>query len=210
MKVVIFGASGSVGKHLVQQALNKGHQVDAFCRNIDKLDTFEHKSLNKIKGDVFHLKEVEKAVKGKDAILVVLGSGKSRKSTVRSVGTQNIIQAMQKQGVRRLICQSTLGAGDSQGNLNFFWKYIMFGWLLKPVFLDHERQEYYVTKSHLDWTIVRPAAFTDGSRTSKYQHGFSPTNRSLQLKISRADVSDFILQQLESKNYLLQTPGLSY
>lgn len=210
MKVIIFGASGTVGKHLVQQALDQGHQVDAFCRNIDKLNAFEHTNLNKIKGDVFHLKEVQQAVRGKDAVLIVLGSGKSRKSTVRSVGTKNIIQAMQEQAVQRLICQSTLGAGDSQGNLNFFWKYIMFGWLLKPVFLDHELQESYVTKSNLDWTIVRPGAFTDGPKTSNYQHGFSPSERSLQLKISRADISEFILQQLDSTNYLRQTPGLSY
>ena len=59
---------------------------------------------------------------------------------------------------------STLGAGDSQGNLNFFWKNIMFGWFLKNIFLDHELQEQYVRNSALDWTIVRPGAFTSGEK----------------------------------------------
>jgi uncharacterized protein YbjT (DUF2867 family) len=89
----------------------------------------------------------------------------SRKSLIRSQGTMNVIQAMQKHGVRRLICQSTLGAHESWSNLNFFWKRIMFGALLKPVFLDHELQEKLVRASGLDWTIVRPSAFADGPAT---------------------------------------------
>lgn len=210
MKIIIFGASGTVGKHLVQQALEQGHEVSTFCRDLSKLDAFNHASLNKIKGDVFNLESVGKAIEGKDAVVVVLGSGNNRKGTVRSAGTQNIIHAMQVKGVKRLICQSTLGAGDSQKNLNFFWKYIMFGWFLKAVFLDHELQERYVKESNLDWTIVRPGAFTDGPKTSSYQHGFPPSNRSIKLKISRADISDFILKQLHSEDYLFKTPGLSY
>jgi len=86
----------------------------------------------------------------------------------------------------------------------------MFGWFLKKVFLDHELQEEYVLNSGLDWTIVRPSAFTDGAKTSNYQHGFAPNIRTLKLKISRADVADFIVKQLGTDQYLRQTPGLSY
>ncbi|MBL4669387.1 MAG: NAD(P)H-binding protein [Flavobacteriales bacterium] len=108
------------------------------------------------------------------------------------------------------MCQSTLGAGDSNNNLNFFWKRIMFGWFLKQVFLDHELQEKHVRNSTLDWTIVRPAAFTDGKKTENYLHGFNPNDKSTKLKISRADVAHFILKQVADKKYLHQTPGLSY
>lgn len=86
----------------------------------------------------------------------------------------------------------------------------MFGWFLKQVFEDHELQEEYVKNSNLDWTIIRPAAFTDGKKTSDYRHGFSPTDKSVTLKISRADVADFISSQINSSKYLFQTPGLSY
>ncbi len=86
----------------------------------------------------------------------------------------------------------------------------MFGWFLKQVFLDHELQENYVRNSGLDWTIVRPAAFTEGEKTGNYKHGFDATDKSLKLKIARADVADFILKQLESGIKPFKSPGLSY
>jgi uncharacterized protein YbjT (DUF2867 family) len=106
---------------------------------------------------------VSAAVKGHDAVLVVLGAGMSRKSRIRSDGTLNVIRAMQAHGPRRLIVQSTLGARDSWNTLNFWWKRVMFGALLSPVFRDHELQERLVEASGLDWTIVRPGAFTDAA-----------------------------------------------
>jgi putative NADH-flavin reductase len=210
MKVTVFGATGSIGKQLISQSLEKGHEVTAFCRDISKLQEFKHANLSFITGDVFNFAEVSKAVSNQDVIIIALGSGKSRKSNVRSVGTKNIIEAMKANGVQRLICQTTLGTQESNANLNFFWKYIMFGWYLKQIFQDHELQEKYVQESGLDWTIVRPGAFTNGEKTEIYQHGFGPEIKSLKLKISRADVADFILKQLNDLKYLHQTPGLSY
>jgi putative NADH-flavin reductase len=86
----------------------------------------------------------------------------------------------------------------------------MFGWFLKEAFKDHELQEQYVKESNLDWTLVRPGAFTDGKATGNYRHGFSPDDRSTRLKISRADIAMFILMQLNSNEYLRKAPGLSY
>jgi putative NADH-flavin reductase len=210
MKVIVFGSTGTIGKHLVKQSLEDGYEVTAFCRDIEKLNQVKHPNLIIVEGDVFNIKDVINAVKEQDVVIVSLGSGKSRKSIVRSEGTKNIIFALKINGVSRLICQSTLGTGKSNNNLNFFWKYIMFGWFLKQVFLDHELQEQYVKDSNLDWTIVRPSAFTDGEKTKNYLHGFSAKEKSLKLKISRADVADFILKQVTNQNYLHQTPGLSY
>ena len=210
MKLIIFGATGSIGNHVVVQSLNKGYQVSAFSRNKNNLNKLSHPNLNKIEGNVFNPKDVHNAIKGQDVVIIVLGSGKSRNSVVRSKGTQNIIEAMNTNGIKRLICQSTLGAGDSKENLNFFWKNIMFGWFLKQVLLDHELQEEYVKNSGLNWTIVRPAAFTDGGKTENYRHGFSSVDKSVKLKIARADVASFILQQLDSSTYLFKLPGLSY
>ena len=119
-------------------------------------------------------------------------------------------EVMEKTGVMRLICQTTLGAGDSKGNLNFFWKYIMFGMLLRKAYEDHESQERYVMQSDLHWTIVRPAAFTNGPRTGNYAHGFDSNAKGITLKISRADVADFLLKQILDLSYLRKTPGLSY
>lgn len=209
MKLVIFGSTGSIGRQLVKQALEQGHAVTAFARDPAKLD-IQHANLKVFQGDAMDAASVEKAVQGQDAVLCVLGSGGKRKGTIRSEGTRQIIHAMEKAGVRRFICQTTLGVGDSQGNLNFFWKYIMFGAILRDVFADHEKQENYVRQSRLDWTIVRPGAFTDGNRTGKYRHGFPGTDKTTKLKISRADVADFIVKQLADDSYLYKTPGLSY
>lgn len=207
MKLIVFGSTGTVGRKLVEQALEEGHTVTAFARDSAKLD-IEHVSLRFAQGDALDPAAVEEAVEGHDAVLCTLGAG--RKGTVRAEGTRNIIRAMEKAGVRRLVCQTTLGVGDSRGNLNFFWKHLMFGLLLRPAYEDHVRQEEYVKQSGLDWVIVRPSAFTDGERTGEYRHGFPPNDRSIDPTISRADVADFMLRQLTDDTYLHATPGLSY
>jgi len=209
MKLLIFGATGSIGRQLVQQALEQGHLVTAFVRNPAKLD-IQHADLRIVQGDVMDLALVEQAVQNQDAVLCALGSGQKKTGTVRSEGTRNMIRAMEQAGVRRLICQTTLGVEESWGNLNFFWKYIMFGFLLRQVYADHVKQEEYVKQSHLDWIIVRPGAFVDGDRTHNYRHGFPGTDKTSKLKISRADVADFMLQQLSDDSYLHKTPAVSY
>ncbi|MEM9486661.1 MAG: NAD(P)H-binding protein, partial [Cyanobacteria bacterium P01_F01_bin.116] len=125
MKLVIFGATGGTGRQVVEQALAQGHRVTAFARTPAKLD-IQHPHLKVAQGDVMDLPSVEQAVKGQDAAVCILGSGQL-KSNIRSEGTRQIIQAMEQTGVRRFICQSTMGVGDSWGSLNFFWKYVMFG-----------------------------------------------------------------------------------
>ncbi|MGH8251382.1 MAG: NAD(P)-dependent oxidoreductase [Steroidobacteraceae bacterium] len=207
MKLAIFGSTGSVGRELVKQALEQGHEVTAFARDPAKLG-IEHPRLRTVQGNAMDVTSVERAVRGQDAVLCALGAG--RKGQVRAEGTRNILRAMEATGVRRLICQSTLGAGDSHGNLNFFWKYVMFGLLLRTAYADHEEQEKYVERSSVDWTLVRPAALADGERTGEYRHGFGGGVRNLQLKISRADVADFMLKQLTDDRYVHRTPGLSY
>ena len=208
MKVIIFGSTGTIGKLLVQQALELGHDVTAFVRDPQKLPQLKNERLTVFKGDVMELSQVNNATKGQEVVICSLGAG--RKGIVRAAGTKHIVKAMQENGVNRLICQTSLGNGDSKGNLNFFWKYIMFGWFLKDAFQDHEQQEKHIFASGLDWTIVRPAAFTDGKLTGHYKHGFSADDKTLRLKISRADVALFMLMQITDHRYIRQTPGLSY
>ena len=206
-KVLIFGATGSIGRELVKQALEQGYAVTAFARHPAKVE-LHHADLTVAQGDVLDPASVARAMPGHEAVLCSLGAG--LKGKVRSEGTRNIIRAMEQAGVRRLICQSTLGVGDSRDNLNRYWKYLMFGLLLRAAYADHVSQETYVKHSSLDWVIVRPAAFTEGSRTGQYRHGFPGTDKTTTLKISRADVADFMLKQLGNDTYLHQTPGLSY
>jgi putative NADH-flavin reductase len=206
MNVIIFGATGSSGRHLVTQALDKGYRVSAFSRSGNITD---HSGvLRVIKGDVLNPDDVTSAVESHDIVFCTLGDG--RAGGVRAEGTRNIINAMKRTGVRRLVCQTTLGCGESRNNLNFFWKHIMFGWLLKKAFLDHELQEGYIMESDLDWTIIRPGALTDGPLTRQFRHGFDSKANGLKLKISLADTAWFMLNQLESDQYIKKAAGLSY
>jgi len=207
MKLIIFGATGTVGIHLLKQALQQGYDVTAFARNPEKLKGLSRANLKIFKGDILNPKDTEDAIHNHDAVLCALGDG--NKGKIRAAGTKNIITAMQRKGIRRLVCQTTMGLGESQGNLNFFWKHIMFGLLLKKAFQDHQVQEQYLLDSDLDFTIVRPSAFTDGEVTRNYKIGFDGSYKKLNLKISRADVADFMLQQLDNKEYLKSAVSIS-
>ncbi len=206
MKVLIFGSTGSIGRELVKQALDQGHTVTAFARDPSKLD-IQHTNLQVVQGDVMDLASVEKAVQDQEAVLCALGEG--RKGTVRSGGTRNMIRAMEKAGVRRFDSLSTLGVGDSWEMLPLKYK-IFFRTLLRKAFADHVAQENLIKQSQLDWTIVRPGAYTNGERTGEYRHGFPVADKTIKAKISRPDVADFMLMQLADNTYLRKTPGVSY
>jgi putative NADH-flavin reductase len=209
MKLLIFGATGGTGRQLLEQALDQGHLVTAFARNTSKLN-LKNDKLTLIQGDVLNYEAVEAAVKEKDVVLCALGAPASDKSMLRAEGTKHIIHAMEKAGVRRFICQASLGYGDSREILPFIMKYLIVPLFLRNAFADHELQERYIKECQLDWIIARPANLTDGPLTGKYQHGPPDSMKGSNLKISRADVSDFMLKQLTDNTYLRQTPGLSY
>jgi putative NADH-flavin reductase len=209
MKLVIFGSTGATGRHLVDQALDTGHGVTAVARQPDRLDDLAHADLSVLRGDVLVPEDVERAVEGQDAVLCAIGAG-ADPTTVREDGTRNIVEAMEKAGVSRLICLSSLGVGDSRANLPFFTRTVIVGIFLRHAFADHERQEAVVRQSSLDWTIVRPPHLNDGPRTGDYRHGFAPSDRGIEGKISRADVAGFMLRQLTDDTYLRRSPGVSY
>lgn len=113
-------------------------------------------------------------------------------------------------GVKRFICESSLGVGDSKGQLGFLYNYVLIPILLRNIFADKELREQLIKQSTLDWVIVRPAVLTNSPRTRVYRSGFDVADRSIQAKISRADVADFMLGQLTDDVYLRKTPGVSY
>ena len=210
MKIIIFGATGGTGRHLVEQAIGEGHAVTAFVRSPEKLEV-SHENLRVIQGDALAYASVESAIQGHDAVICALGIPNIRdKSKLRAYATKNIVEAMKATGVERLICLSSFGAGDSFETLPFRYKYFIAPLVMRNLFVDHNLQEGYIMESQLSWTIVRPVNMTDGERTDKYQHGFSSENKMVVYKISRADTAGFMLKQLEDDAYLGKAPSLSY
>ncbi|WP_280182310.1 NAD(P)-dependent oxidoreductase [Nocardia cyriacigeorgica] len=206
MRIAIFGATGTLGRHVLERALRQGHEVTILTRDASRVPT-TNDNLRVLEGDVLDPAAVDRAVAGQEAVLISLGNG--RKGVVRAEGTRTVIEAMRRNGVKRLICQSTLGVGDSRDNLNFLWKYVLFGLVLRPAYNDHVRQEEHVRASDLDWTIVRPSAFTDGPATGTYRQGFTGNEAGLSLKISRADIAEFMLDQLTDRTSVHRAVGIS-
>lgn len=147
MNVTVFGATSSTGRLVLDQAFSRGHHVTAFTRDAAAV-TQRHDNLRVVVGQVSDTGAVRPALSEADAVIVTLGAG--RKGVVREAGTRAVVEAMQETGVRRLVCQSTLGTGISRDNLNFFWKRVMFGALLRQAYADHVRQEEVVSSSDLD------------------------------------------------------------
>lgn len=194
MRLLVFGATGSIGRHVVDQALEQGHEVTAFSRSGRAVGR-PSQALRVIRGDILAAPEVERAVPGQHVVLCAVGAG--LRGRVRAEGTANIVAAMQRHAVSRLICQTTLGVGESWSNLNLYWKYVMFGLLLRSAYHDHVRQEETVRRSGLDWTIVRPSAFTDAPAARPIRSGFSPATRDLELTVPRAEVARFMLALID-------------
>ena len=209
MKLLIFGSTAGVGRQLVEQALGQGHAVTAFARDPAKID-LKHEHLQVVQGDVMDVASVEQATRGQDAVLLALGTPALTKNTARSEGTRNVVRAMVKADVRRLVCLSSIGIGDSRAMLPFHYKYILVPLLLGQTFAEHELQEDCVKQSQTQWTIVRPGSLTNGARTGIYRHGLPGSDTTIKAKISRADVADFMLKQVVDNTYLYKAPWVSY
>jgi putative NADH-flavin reductase len=207
MKIAIFGSTGGTGKELVKQGLELGYEVTAFARTPEKLDEFKHENLKIVQGDVFNYEDVERAIIGQDAVLSALGNPTLKPNNTTSEGTRNIVKAMQKQNVRRFICETSLGVGDSREQAGFFFSKIIIPTLLKNAIADKEIQEQIIRDSDLDWTIVRPGGLKNSPKTSKYRAGL---DKNISGNIARADVAEFMLKQINSNEFLRKTPAICY
>jgi len=209
MRITVFGATGKIGRLLVARALDEGHVVTAFARNPLKVEQ-SHTNLRVVQGDILDLSAVEKATEGRDAIVSTLGMPLMNNDNLRTKGTINIIRAMENAGVKRLVCLSGLGAGDSMEILPFHYKYLLVPLMFRRVFADHTLKESHIKNSQLDWIIVRPANFTKAAFTGKYREDIKVGDKPSKLRISHHDVADFLVRQLNDDTYLHNTPVISY
>jgi putative NADH-flavin reductase len=208
MRIIIFGSTGGTGIELVKQGLELGHEVVAFARTPSKLDDLKHENLSIVQGDVLNYEDVAIAMdESAGAVLSALGNTLKKGDVTTSSGTKNIIKAMKASGIKRFICETSLGVGDSFGQPGFVFTKIVVPLLLKHAFADKEIQEEHIRKSDLDWIIVRPGALTNGKKTSEYRLG---SEKYIKGKISRANVAEFMLKQIETDEYLRKTPAICY
>ncbi len=197
MNLIVIGATGKTGMEVIKQALEY-HHVTAFVRDPAKLN-LQHDRLEVATGDVLDVKTLESAIQNQDAVICTLGAPNLGKTTTLSEGTRNIVAAMQKHAVERLIVMTAMGVHESWKQLNWLSK-IFFIFMLKNIKIDHERQENIVRASGLEYVIVRPGRLTNGERTGSYTFG---TDSSIKARsVARADIADFMLKQLEEDRFI--------
>ena len=195
MKVIVFGATGKTGQHVLDAALAQGHEVTAFGRSVDRIN-INDPALAVHRGDAFDNESVSAAMAGHDAVIVCLGSTGLRDKTTLSSGTKSVINAMAAHDVQRLVVMSAAGVGDSWQQIPRSSR-LLFRTMLRNVFNDHQTQEAIVEQSSLDWTIVRAAVLKDDPATGHY----TATNTGPNTRIARADIAAALVDQLTDSTH---------
>ncbi|PWH15711.1 MAG: NmrA family transcriptional regulator [Anaerolineae bacterium] len=202
MKITIFGASSASGKLTVEKALQAGHEVTAFVRNANKL-AISHEKLTTVTGDALHRADVERAVRGSQAVISLLGP-KGKPTTVTAQSTRHIVTAMQTHRIQRLVVVSVAGIAVPQDQRGFNLISTLLKILLKDIFHDREEQLAILAASNLDWIAVRVPRLTNEPPRGNVRAFFG--NPSPSLKLSRADLADFLLAQLTENRWVRQAP----
>jgi putative NADH-flavin reductase len=207
-RILVIGATGGTGREIVAQALEQGYEVTALVREPAKLQ-LTNPQLTVLRGDVLDPQSLDAAVRGQDAVLSALGHRQLYvPSRVQSEGTLNVIRAMEAHGVRRFVCETAIGLGNSAGRLGLFATFFFIPVVLPVYFWDKSRQENVVAESSLDWVLVRPGVLTNGERRGVYRHGVEVGSYIATGKIGRGDVADFMLKQLTDEQYVRRAPAV--
>jgi putative NADH-flavin reductase len=210
MRLLIVGATGGTGRHLVAQALERGHTVTAFARNPSELE-LKHPQLTVVQGDVLDEGSVDAAIRGQEAVISTLGHKRFFYPTrILSRGTGNLLRAMETHSVPRLVCATALGIGDSAGRMGLYYTLFVIPVILPFYFWDKTRQERLIAASKLEWIIVRPGALANAKARGTYRHGHHVGSFVSTVRISRADVADFMLNQVQDDRYLRTAPGVCW
>ena len=208
MRVLIIGASKGIGLETTRQALEAGHHVRALARSAAGM-ALSDPNLEKVRGDALKSQDVEAALSGMDVVIQTLGVGLGdlfRPVHLFSEATRVLIAAMRAQGVKRLICVTGFGAGDSQASISCLQR-VPFQIVFGRAYDDKSSQERLIKESELDWTIVRPGVLTSRPRTGRYKI-FSEPSQWRNGIISRSDVAEFLVREIEDQTYVHQTPVL--
>jgi nucleoside-diphosphate-sugar epimerase len=148
---------------------------------------------------------------GQEAVLSALGHKRFFSPTrILSEGTRNILRAMETHGVPRFVCETSLGIGDSAGRMGLYYTLFTIPVILPFYYWDKTRQERLIEKSNVEWVIVRPGVLTNGEKRGRYRHGRDVGSFLWTVRISRADVADFMLNQLASDASVRSAPGVCW
>jgi len=208
MKILVFGASGLTGTMVVDLALKRGDQVLVLTRDASKF-SHRHPNLQVMQGSASSMQDIENALEGVDAVIHCLGiggKGHGASTPVVSDSVKATLDAMKKKGVRRIVCMSNVGAGNSGT-----WFYnrvvlpVFLSWL-NPIIEDKNRMEAALKSSSVDWVSVRLPNIVSGpsKRIRSSQDG-----KGIGISITAESTAEFLLQQVSENTWLRRTPSIS-
>jgi putative NADH-flavin reductase len=207
MQLAILGGSGRIGSHLLTCSLESGHEVRALARSPQSLAPAA--GLTVVSGDATDGVVVAETVVGADAVLSALGPRGAKTPDLLASAARNIVAAMDKAGIQRLICVSAAGAfiqGDPDIGALIKW---VLPRVLAKTFADVREMEAIVAGSDLDWTMVRASRLVDAPLTGQYRvrPDYPPPGGR---KIARADVAHFMASALTDGSWVQEAPALAY
>ncbi|GET21657.1 NAD(P)-dependent oxidoreductase [Prolixibacter denitrificans] len=211
MNVFLFGASGPTGLRVVDQLLTSGYRVKAMARNPESCSFPDSKSLTVLKGDVMQPDTFQDHFSDIDVVISTLGTGTNRKPTnIYSEGGRNMMAAMKKFGIKKLIVLTAAAFDTSDPQTNTFIVKAIVRQLFKNIYTDMEMLEKLLEENtDIDWICIRPTRLTSKKGTGKYRTNLNHSPKGGR-KISRKDLSKFIVEQVESDEYIHEKPVVAY
>lgn len=208
-KIALFGATGQTGQKFLEVAINHGYEIKTLVRDRTKIKNSSPK-LTVFEGDVLNQQDVNKVIDGTDVVVSLFGHVKDSPEWLQTNGTKNIISAMQKYSVERIISLSGGGLPFPEKDKPKFADHLIrtIMKIAVPKVLNDAIAHADVLKaSNKKWVIVRGPRLTNDERNSSYRVGWVGVNAST--KISRSDLADFILRQVEDDSFNFQMPFVS-
>jgi Trk K+ transport system NAD-binding subunit len=210
MSITIFGGTGETGLQLIQKALANGHNITVYARTPSKIP-FQNEKLKIIKGELTETEKIEMAIKNTDTVISVLGPDSKTKGLVIADGIKNIIASMEKLGVRRLIAVATPSYKDSNDKFQFGFAFgvFMIKTLLKDSYRNIVETGKLISNSNLDWTIIRLPMLSSKPAKGKLNIGYTGDGKINLFSLTRADLTEFLIQQIDDKSLFRKSPVIS-
>jgi putative NADH-flavin reductase len=209
MRLAVLGATGSVGREVVSQALDAGHDVTALVREQPDAGEMDPR-VAVVVGDVTKVDAVHRAVEGQDAVVSALGHANASPDDLLACASANLITTMRADGVDRLVALSSPAVDDIEDRPGFLYRAgrVFLRLVMPAVVKDHRDQARLLDECELAWTLVRgPLVFTDGPHTGHYRAG--PITRESGARVSRADLADFMLATSTNGDFVRMKPLVS-
>ena len=210
LKIVVFGATGMVGRQVIKHALSLGYSVKAFGRNVEDLidKDLKDEDFVAIKGYVFEEEEVYNALSGADAVISTLGGAFDGKDQTRSLGLKNIIKQMEKAGVKRIVALGGSGILNADED-TLIIDTPGYPEIYLPVGKEHLKAYQHLGASTLEWTIVGAPNILEEEATGEYHTAANYPPSSNKGSITVGDLALFMVTEVSGKNYVHKKVGIS-